>query len=145
MELEPDKELTAKILEMFDEWAIKQTFSSEDEKEKCMDAFLYGFVLVSKSNARVNEVIDGLEREWKKSDSSMEETEPPEGSPHNTGKTSLEKTIRCPTCKKSFEVTGEVGPEKRPLRFGCPYCEASVVVQWPVSGIVFIRYSPEER
>ena len=58
---------------------------------------------------------------------------------------SLERTLRCPACNERFELVGENGAEKLRLKIHCPYCGGSVLIQWPVSGIVFVRYIPEER
>jgi DNA-directed RNA polymerase subunit RPC12/RpoP len=59
-------------------------------------------------------------------------------------KKSLEVTIECARCKKSFEVEGEDSLQKRPIEFGCPYCKSPIRLEWPANGIIFVRYIPEE-
>jgi len=61
---------------------------------------------------------------------------------------SLEKTIRCAKCGKTFEVVGEQGtePEVRAETVWCPYdnCGQQVEVMWPKGQPFFVRKIPSE-
>ena len=62
----------------------------------------------------------------------------------------IERTVKCETCQKSFELVGEFefsddGPQLQTREFKCPYCPAINTARWPTnSAVMHIRYIPEQ-
>ena len=56
----------------------------------------------------------------------------------------LEQPIQCSTCLRTFDVTGQDGPNHKVIAFACPYCQSAIKVRWPIAEALFIHY-PVER
>jgi hypothetical protein len=57
---------------------------------------------------------------------------------------SLQKVVKCTSCKKEFEVVGNGGGFETSRGCTCCYCHEANDVIWPMQGNFFVRGIPEQ-